>query len=455
MRRRPQPFRGVAAVVTLAALFLSSSASAATSVTSFNRFAYSNLTSVSNAAKYQFVLLGYGSGTRSQAGVRALIASIHANDPQTRILLYKNWSVAPGDTLGVNGCAPWNSSQPFGGVPMSWFLLTPSGTPVWNSHYAYYMLDPSNPQVQQACASDAATMAKLGGYDGVFWDTQYTSLFWASLSPRNCSSAMCQSDANWHSGMTSWVTNVSATLHASGLLSFGNIAGGNSSAFLGGGPGWWDAFLQAGFDGAEEESFTSGTNHVPIPLANWKLEVANEAWNEANGKYLLANADVGSNQALNVYGLATLLLAAGGRSSWDTDSGNYLTNEYWFPQYDTALALGGPLGPYSVQANGLYIRTFQNGSVAVNPTTTTISDPVYGNVAGQTGLIVGPGSPAPGGGGHPSSGGSTTGGGPGASAARTAGPGRHRSRTRMAHRRGRHKHHRHRHRSAHPARVPA
>ena len=78
MRRRPQPFRGVAAVVALAALFLSSSASAATSVTSFNRFAYSNLTSVSNAAKYQFVLLGYGSGTRSQAGVRALIASIES-----------------------------------------------------------------------------------------------------------------------------------------------------------------------------------------------------------------------------------------------------------------------------------------------------------------------------------------------------------------------------------------
>ncbi|HEY6397264.1 MAG TPA: putative glycoside hydrolase, partial [Solirubrobacteraceae bacterium] len=325
--------------MTLAASILvlsGTSAAATTSVAQFNRFAYTDQTTTANAAQYQFLVLGYGSGVRSQAVIRALIASIHANDPQTRVLLYKNYTVTPGDPLGIGGCAPWDSTLPSGGVPSSWFLTTASGTPVWNSQYGYYVLDPGNPQVQQACTSSAVAMAKLGGYDGVFWDSQHTSLFWASLSPWNCSSVTCQSDANWHASMTSWVTNVSAGLHANGLLSFGNIAGGNVALF-GGGPTWWDAFMQAGFDGAAEESFTSGTNHLPVSLGAWKLELANALWNEANGKYLIANADVGSNQALNVYGLATMLLAAGGYSSWDANSGNYYSNEYWFPEYDTAL----------------------------------------------------------------------------------------------------------------------
>jgi hypothetical protein len=368
------------------------------------------------------------------------------------VLLYKNTVVAPNDPQGIQGCARWNSSLPYGGVPLSWFLMTPSGTPVWNSHYSLYELDPGNPQVQQACLSMAVSMAKLGGYDGVYWDSISTSLFWASLSPSTCSSTACQSNANWQAGMTSFVANVSAGLHASRLLSFGNISGGNSGPQLGGGPAWWDAFQLWGLDGASEESFTSGTNHLPIPFGNWQLELANEAWNEAHGKYLLANADVGSSRALNVYGLATMLLAAGGYSSWDADSGNYYINEFWFPEYDTALKLGTPLGPYSAQANGLYVRRFQNGSVIVNPTTKTISDSVYGNVAAQSGMILGPGAPP---GRHGPAGTAGAGGAPASAASHTSRRSTHRRRHKAVHRRRHRRHHRHRHFSKHPSRVPA
>ncbi len=412
------------------------------SVVQFNRTAFSDLTSTSNAAKYQFITLGYGAGPGSQASIRSMIASIHANDPGTRILLYKNYTVSPSDTAGIGGCAPWNPSQPYGGVPMSWFLLNSSGTPIWNSGYAVYELDPGNPQVQQACLASAISIAKSGGYDGVLWDSIQTSLFWANLKPSTCSSSTCQSDTNWHGAMTSWITTMSAGLHAQGLMSFGNIAGGNSPLFNGG-PTWWDAFQQDGFDGASEESFTSGTNHLPIVPSQWKQELANEVWNEANGKYLLANADVGSSQALNTYGLATLLLAAEGRSSWDTDSGKYTSPEYWFPQYNTALALGAPLGSYTIQSNGLYVRKFQNGAVVVNPATRAVNDPVYGSLGPQSASIFGPGAPPP----KHSAIGATKAGSTGAAAARHAARARSRrhSHRRVRHR-SRHKHHRHRHR---------
>jgi Hypothetical glycosyl hydrolase family 15 len=455
--RRRHGLYALVAVLTLAVLSVApsgASAAAGSSAVQFNRTAFSDLTSTSNAAKYQFITLGYPPSPSSQAYIKSLIASIHQSDPGTRVLVYKAWIVAPSDPQGIGGCAPWNSSQPYGGVPTSWFLKDAGGAPMWNSNYSEYELDPSNPQVQQACLTSAVNVAKAGGYDGVFWDGQGTSLYWMGLSASNCSSTICQSDTNFHAAMTSWITTVSAGLHANGLLAFGNIAGGCSPLF-GGGPAWWQAYQLDGYDGAEEESFTSGTNHLPMVTSQWKQELANEAWSEANGKYLLANADIGGNVALNTYGLATLLLASQGYSSWNTDSGYYSSPEFWLPVYDTALTLGAPLGSYSVQANGLYVRQFQHGSVVVNPNTAAISDPVYGNVAGQTGLILGPGAPPPtppATPGQPSTGTTPAGARAGASSAGTTSGAPRRSHRASKHRRHRRRHHRRR-RRAHPARL--
>ncbi|MDQ6816073.1 MAG: putative glycoside hydrolase family 15 protein [Actinomycetota bacterium] len=442
----------MAAVVSLAALFFSSSATAATSVTSFNKVTYTNQTSVANAAKYQFVVMGDGSGPVSQAAIASLIASIHQNDPQSRVLLYKNAVASPKDTTGIQGCAAWNPSLPSGGIPASWFLKSPSGAPLYNSQYGLYELDPGNPQVQQACVASAVSFAKRGGYDGVFWDSISSSLFWANLSPSTCGSQSCSSNAAWDTAEASYVSNISAGLHAQKLLSIGNIAGGAMNWCCGGGPAYWQSLQLAGLDGAAEESFTSGTNHLPVSTNQWKLGLANEAWNEANGKYFLANGDVTGNRALNVYGLATLLLAAGGRSSWDTASGNYYSGEYWFPEYDTALALGAPLGPYSVQANGLYVRKFQNGGVVVNPNATAVPDPLYGTLAAHSGLILGPGLPAPG---HRPTGSpgtprvgsaASTAGAPGAQGGTRRGRGAsHRARGKHRHRHRHRKHLAHRH----------
>lgn len=377
----------VGVLISLASLTFASVATAENAVR-FNRIAYADQTSPSDAAKFQVMALGYGSGAASQAAVRQLIAAIHASSPRVVILLYKNYTVSPSDPQGIGGCTGWNSSQPNGGVPQSWFLKHANGAPIYSSKYDAYELDPGNPQVQNACVSSAVSLAKSAGYNGILWDSINPSLFWAGLSSTDCGSTSCMSDSNWHAAMRSWVANTSAGVHASNLLSIGNIAGGAINWCCGSGSSIWQTYQQIGYDGAEEESFAIGTNSLPVFPAQWKQALLNEVWSEANSKYMLGNGDAFANQALNVYGFATLLLGAREHSSWDVASGNYSTGEYWFPEYNTALSLGAPLSSYTVQANGLYVRRFTNGTVLVNPTTSSISDPFYGLIAAQSGKIL-------------------------------------------------------------------
>lgn len=440
----------LAAAVAVAALSVAPGATAATpgSVTELSRTIYSNQTSVADAAKYQFVVLGGSPGAQSQASVGRMIASIHQNDPGTKVLVYKDSVASPRDPGGIQGCAPWNSSQPDGGIPLSWFLKNSSGAPYYNTHYDVYELDPGNPQVQQACASSAVALAKASGFDGVMWDSISTSEFWAELSPSTCSSATCSSNASFDAAEASYVTAISAALHANGLLSIGNIAGGAVTTCCGGGPAYWQSLQLDGFDGASEESFTAGTNHLPVATNVWKQEVANVAWNEAHGKYFLGNGDVGTNEAADTYGLASVLLAAEGHSSWDVSAGNYYSGEYWPPEYTTALGLGAPTGAYYAQPNGLYVRKFQNGTVVVNPNASSISDSVYGVLGAYSGRILGST------GAHKTRSGSSAASGAGGSG------GRGRSVHGARGRRGHHRHHRkrhrrHRHHRRHKRRVVA
>jgi hypothetical protein len=373
-------------VVVVGVSLVTSSAASGAGVASFYRFTYRDATDAANAARYRLMDLGWGNSANSRVRVRKLIASIHRADRTTRIVFYKTTGASPSDPQGTIGCVTWKASLRYGGTPLSWFLRGANGVPLYDSTYGYYELDPGNPRVQRACLSGAVSIAKRGGYNGVFWDMVSTSLFWAGLSPANCGSASCRSDANWHAAIASFVVRVSAGLHAHGLLSIGNISGG-AVRYGSGGPAYWRAFQRDGLDGAQEESFTSGTNHLPVSPTVWKQEVANDKWSETHGKIFLANADVTSSQTLNTYGLATLLLAAHGHSSWDTADGDYATGEYWFPAYDAARKLGQPLAPYTVRSNGLYVRRFHHGIVIVNPTRHAVSAGAFGKLGPQSGLI--------------------------------------------------------------------
>jgi hypothetical protein len=94
------------------------------------------------------------------------------------------------------------------------------------------------------------------------------------------------------------------------------------------------------------------------------------SWALANGKYEFVHS-YNTTEAGNTYGLAAMMLLANGHVSYSTSNGA-TSDEYWFPEYDTAQQLGAPAGAYTVLANGVYERAFDKGIVLVNPTANTI-----------------------------------------------------------------------------------
>src|SRR5205807_2508005 len=101
-------------------------------------------------------------------------------------------------------------------------------------------------------------------------------------------------------------------------------------------------------------------------LPYWQAKLANVAWSEAHGKDVILHSWNATRQG-NVFGLASMLLVANGRSSYSASNGSYRT-EYWYPEYRAALKLGPPLGADRRLRSGAYERMFNRGVVVVNPT---------------------------------------------------------------------------------------
>jgi hypothetical protein len=152
-------------------------------------------------------------------------------------------------------------------------------------------------------------------------------------------------------------------LRAQGLLVFGNISGTDSLAT-------WEQWV-GHLDGVEQECWTDCGVGLANQIPFWGVKFAQLKWAAANGKYELLHS-YNTGEAANTFGLAAMLLAANGQASYSTSNSNYTYQENWFPEYDTATALGAPAGPYSLLPNGAYERIFANGIVLANPTGASI-----------------------------------------------------------------------------------
>jgi hypothetical protein len=296
----------------------------------------------------------------------------------------------PADKQGMSDCLPGGGSY-----QENWYLHNGKGQrEAWNpgTTAVKYGMDFANSAYLQSCAQHMVSVAKAIGADGVFLDGAPTSTHWAQLptpcAPAPPAAATCASDASFQNAMTAALAYVTSTLHAHGLLTFVNISGGNVTFCCGGGPAVWQRYV-AQVDGAMQESWTYGTNHLPLPATEVQAGLANTAWSEAHGKYTLVNDDITHCEACSDYGLAAMMLVAGGHSSYDISNGIYTgtTNGVWWPSYSTAQGVGAPLGPYRTLADGLMVRSFASGSVVVNDTTSAISDPTYGRVPATSAQI--------------------------------------------------------------------
>src|SRR5438105_10145352 len=99
----------------------------------------------------------------------------------------------------------------------------------------------------------------------------------------------------------------------------------------------------------------------------WPKQLPEVSWSEANRKFVILHS-WNTTHAGNVFGLASMMLVAGGESSYSTSNGCYSNCEVWYPEYATAQQLGAPVASYTQLPNGVYVRRYQNGIVLVNAT---------------------------------------------------------------------------------------
>jgi hypothetical protein len=299
-----------------------------------------------DASRYRVMVL--------QAGQGSLIPVLKRYNPKLEIFMYQySMYASPSDPTGLTRCTTLSQDLPH----PSWFLKTASGANLMNG--ADYALDPGNPAYQQACISHALGLASQRGFDGVFFDGVGAKIGYNFGGNPNLTIPAYPTVASWQTAMFSFLTYAGATLHAGGRKVIANIGGAVWT------PGLWQKW-NGPLDGAEEESWTDGGSGTAQQLPWWTQKLANAAWSEANGKILLLHS-YNATQAGNAYGLASMMLIAGGNSSYSTANANIVNYEAWYPEYGVASFLGGPLGGYRRLSNGVYERQFGGGVVLVNP----------------------------------------------------------------------------------------
>jgi hypothetical protein len=327
------------------------------SVAQFNRETYYYRTTWSmsqEANRYQFMVL---SGNEY-----AEIPLLKAFNPNLKFLVYQAIMFTKSTDFSwmqtVTGCTPYADDA---ANHPSWILHDQNGNPVIAPNQtALYATDVGNTDYQHACATNAAALAKQYGFDGVFFDVVEGNLGY-TLRP-GITVPEYPTNAAWQTAMTSALAYIGPAVRAQGLLAFGNIGVTANVAQ------WeqWAGYL----DGVEEESWTDEGLGLPDWAPLWPARFAELGWAMANGKYELLHS-YNTGEAANTFGLGAMLLAANGHASYSATNGA-TTDEYWFPEYDTAQQLGAPAGPYTVLANGVYERVFAHGIVLVNPTLNSI-----------------------------------------------------------------------------------
>jgi hypothetical protein len=316
----------------------------------FNRETYAyhetHLPYGAEANRYQFLVLEETAGWR--------VRFLHRANPHLKILLYQDPLVSKGHTTQTT-CTSYTYDAAH---DPGWFLANRQRRPIIVGPNNYLM-NVGNPTYQRVCMANATALAKRFGFDGLFFDGVAPALADAGI-PAAGNPPEYSTVPAWQAAMYSMLSYAYRVAHDRGLLVIGNIGAAVGT------PGLWQHWNTV-LDGAEEEAWTDGGLGRAQQVPYWVAKLANVAWSEAHRKYALVHSYNGT-RAGNAYGLASMLLVAGGYSSYSTSNTNLTSDEAWYPEYTTAQALGSPSGSYEQLGNGVYKRTFASGIVLVNPT---------------------------------------------------------------------------------------
>jgi hypothetical protein len=290
-----------------------------------------------------------------QAWQRDAARALKRADPTVVVLAYQNLaSMSRADEQGRS--ATGVSTQRAAGSP-DWYLHTSAGRPFTFSGYDWLWAADIGVASYQRAWSDNAIAAIAGSeFDGVFMDdTNLTMRFHhdvADVRPY-------ATDAAYQRATGAAVRAISARVHAAGEQIWANI-------------GAWPMYPATAadwlqdLDGAMDEQFAKWGTVAGVGYNGyWAQQLASlKAAQRARRWYVGVTHSARGDRRGADYGLASMLLGAGGRTAYAFAS-DYTREQVW-PEF--FYALGSARGAEVEGADGVHVRRFERGVALVNPT---------------------------------------------------------------------------------------
>lgn len=305
------------------------------------------------------------------------VAAMKAANPSLRIVAY------------INGTFDLSSTGT--SYPASWYETSSTGARI-RSAFGNYLLDPANPSWEQTVAAACTAAITKSHYDGCFVDTLGTAPLdagYVTALPMNPSTGTTWSGTEWLTATAAIAAivqsaNPGAVVIANGVANgakYYSTTGATSALLAPSAAAMAELWLRA--PGAGVTQFPSVTK--------WQANVDMLVDSESHGQSVLTTtklwvtATAAQQAQWHKFALASFLLGANGLSYFsflEDHTNTALVQDYAWDHVN----IGAPLGHY-VQNGSIFARSFTNGIVAVNPTSTAATitfDSPYVNLDGTT-----------------------------------------------------------------------
>ncbi len=248
----------------------------------------------------------------------------------------------------------------------SWFLHNGQGTRLVGDYFGSgrwtYMMNPAD-QGWQAFAQDRLLSIRDNQrYNGVWLDNVDLDLNRARTDLQNSDGQVQEfsTDGRMRAAMQQWLAGVHTRLGDWPV--WANLVGGDLTQ------DGWDAYAPY-LDGAMDESFAVRWVDGRRSPAEWEGQLARaDRWlSQGKGLVMVGQGAEKDTERMRFTLASYLLVAQGSEAFYRYTRFDSYYNSFWFyPEFDTARALGAPTGPRTEVAPGLWQRSFEHGTVQVD-----------------------------------------------------------------------------------------
>jgi Hypothetical glycosyl hydrolase family 15 len=314
----------------------------------------------------EFIVLQAWEGQRA--------TELKAINPNLKVLVYQDLAGMTDGTgpeglssSGVN-YAEANTAHP------QWFLLNTNSERIDANGYPWlWMADIGNVSYQEQWTANVLKLLSHGPWNGVMMDDTNTT---ARYDTNPSSIAEYPTDAAYQAAVGSMLAYAGPRIQAAGKLAIPNIGSWNEYPEV---VERWLHYVSGGVEEMFAKWSTKAGEGYQGP-AEWQTQIEEIQTTERMGKYFLAitQSEAGDTQAIR-YGWASTLLGADGHTVY-TAAANY-TTETWSSEYE--VPLGAPTSAAIKLTSGAWERSFADGLVVVNPTSSAIDVSFGGSYSGS------------------------------------------------------------------------